>query len=42
MKLWHPARLSGYFVYHWDLGKLEQKPSHLQVLRNQNTYFRSR
>jgi hypothetical protein len=42
MKCWHSARLSGYFLYHWDLGKLEQKPSHLQVLRNQNTYFRSR
>jgi hypothetical protein len=42
MKCWHASRLSGYFLYHWDLGHLEQKPSHLQVLRNQNAYFRSR
>ena len=42
MNRWHASRLSGYFLYHWNLGHLEQKPSHLQVLRNQNAYFRSR
>jgi hypothetical protein len=42
LQRWHASRLSGYFVYHWVTGNLEQKPGHLKVLTEQNSYFLSR
>ncbi len=39
---WRHSRLRGYFVYHWVIGGIENRPGHLRVLRRQNAYYRSR
>jgi hypothetical protein len=41
LQRWHGSRLSGLFIYHWVLGHLEDKPAHLDVLAEQNHYFKT-
>jgi hypothetical protein len=42
LRRWRGSRSSGYFIYHWVHGSLEDKPSHLDVLRRENAYYRAR
>jgi hypothetical protein len=42
MRLWRDSDIRGYFVYHWQLGHLEDKRGHLRVLERSNRYFRHR
>lgn len=30
---WGSSRMDGYFVYHWNAGRIEQRPDHLAVYR---------
>lgn len=33
---WRRSRMEGYFVYHWNHGEIEDRPSHLRVYASEN------
>jgi hypothetical protein len=36
LERWATSRMEGYFVYHWNEGRIESKPDHLAVLARHN------
>ena len=33
---WRRSRMEGYFVYHWNRGDIEDRPSHLRIYASEN------
>jgi hypothetical protein len=41
LDLWKASNISGYFVYHWKIGAIESKPSHMDAYKAANLFFNS-